>query len=330
MEAPIPSRILITGISGFLGSYLVEQCRARYPSAELFGLCRRSASLATSATMHDVTLIEADITQTEQMRLAVTQSQPDIIFHLAAQSSVATSWNDPVSALRINAGGAIALLEAIRIERQVPRILLVGSGEQYGSVHPEENPIGEESAFHPINPYGVSKSAQDLIGYQYHVAYVLPVLRVRLFNTFGPRQSETFVVANFAHQIAKIEQGLMEPILMVGNLQARRDFLPVEDAVNAMLAVAQRGEPGQAYNIGSGIARSIEEILHRLLKLTTRHIEVRNDPARLRPTEIPLLAADITHIRAHTAWEPTKALDYALEQTLNYWRAIVAQIHRVT
>lgn len=325
MEISAPTRILITGISGFMGRYLAEQCHALYPHTKLFGVCRHFTSLVTTADMKSVTLIEADITHPEQMRHAVAQSQPDWVFHLAAQSSVAASWADPAFTLRVNADGPLQLLEALRAEHLSPRIILVGSGEQYGLVHPEENPIREEVAFRPINPYGVSKSTQDMYGYQYFVAYALSVLRVRLFNSFGPRQPESFVVANFARQIALIERGKMEPVLMVGNLQARRDFLPVNDVVNALVAVAQRGEPGQAYNIGSGRDYSIGEILEMLLAHSTMPIQVRQDPARMRRVDVPLLVADISHLRADTSWKPTIDIKYALEQTLHHWRTAVAQ-----
>jgi GDP-4-dehydro-6-deoxy-D-mannose reductase len=324
MEDLAPSRILITGISGFIGSYLVQHCQTLYPDAELFGVCRHATPHSASA-MAPVTLIEADITHREQMRYTVAQSRPDWVFHLAAQSSVAASWADPVSTLRINTEGTLQLLEALRAEHLTPRIVLVGSAEQYGLVRPEENPIKEEAAFRPINPYGVSKSAQDLLGYQYFLAYTLPVLRVRLFNSFGPRQTESFVVANFARQIALIEQGQKEPVLLVGNLEALRDFLPVEDVARALIAVAKRGQPGQAYNIGSGRAHSIGEMLTMLLAFATISIEGRKDPARLRPVDIPLLVADFSHLHKHTGWEPVTNIADALEQTLNYWRAIVTQ-----
>jgi GDP-4-dehydro-6-deoxy-D-mannose reductase len=275
-------------------------------------------------------LILADITNREQIRHAVSQAHPDLVFHLAAQSSVAASWADPASTLRINAGGAIELFEALRAERLSPRIILVGSGEQYGPVRPEQNPIREDTPFQPISPYGVSKAAQDLYGYQYFAAYGLPVLRVRLFNSFGPHQTELFVLADFARQIALIEQGVTEPVLTVGNLQAQRDFLPVEDVAHAMLAVAERGQPGQAYNIGSGHARPIRELLDILLGYSPASIQVRRDPSRLRPVDVPLLIADISHLHAHTEWQPVIDIEDALERTLNYWRAVLAQSYSVT
>jgi len=327
MEVSAPTRILITGISGFLGGYLVEQCRARYPGATLFGVSRKTDSQRLTPALNGVTLIEADITHQDQMRDALARSQPGWVFHLAAQSSVAASWADPAATLRINAGGAVQLFEALRAEQMSPRVVLLGSGEQYGQVRPEENPIHEEVPFRPINPYGVSKSAQDLYGYQYFVAYALPVLRVRLFNSFGPRQADTFVVANFARQIALIEQGRMEPILSVGNLQAQRDFLPVADVAGALLAVAERGQPGQAYNIGSGQARSIGEILDMLLAHSTMSIRVRQDPARFRPADIQRLVADRGRLRSHTGWKPTIEVEDAIEQTLNYWRATLVNAY---
>ncbi|MBA2288452.1 MAG: GDP-mannose 4,6-dehydratase [Ktedonobacteraceae bacterium] len=320
----IPSRILITGCTGFVGGYLLELCRIRYPHAELFGVTARSTVPMAAPPMSDVQLIVADITQPEDMRQGVVRAQPDLIIHLAAQSSVAASWQDPAETLRVNAGGAIQLLEAVRSAHLMPRIVLVGSGEQYGMVRPEDNPIREDCPFRPANPYAVSKVAQDLYGYQYFVAYSLPILRVRPFNHFGPRQAATFVVANFARQIALIEARKAEPVLSVGNLQARRDFLPVEDVVAAYLAVAEQGQPGEAYNIGSGQARSIGAILDLLLTFAKAPIQLREDPARLRPVDVPLLEADTSRLRADTNWQPSVPFEVALQRTLDYWRTVVS------
>ena len=322
----VPSRILITGFSGFVGSYLVEKCRNRYPQAKLFGLGKHSPPHAMTPTMKEVTPFIADITSPEFVRLAVAQARPDLVFHLAGQPSVAASWADPVQTLKINAEGAIHLFEALRSEQLSPRIVLVGSGEQYGMIRPEENPVSEECLLRPINPYAVSKATQDLYGYQYFFAYKLPILRVRPFNHFGPRQAAMFVVPNFARQIALIEAGKAEPVLLVGNLQAQRDFLPVEDVVDAYLAIAERGQPGEAYNIGSGRARSISEILDLLLSFAKVSISVREDPARLRPLDVTVLVADTTRLRADTAWKPSIDFEDALRQTLDYWRDVVAQM----
>ena len=323
MTMSIPSRILITGCTGFVGGYLVEQCRIRYPQAELFGLSGHPTFHTARPGMSDVKLLVADITQPEAIRKVVAQSQPYLIIHLAAQSSVSASWKDPLGTLKVNAGGTIHLLEALRSEQLTPRIVLIGSGEQYGMVRPEDNPIREECPFRPANPYAVSKAVQDLYGYQYFVAYGLPILRARPFNHIGPRQTSTFVVANFARQIALIEAEKAEPVLSVGNLQARRDFLPVEDVVAAYLAVAEQGQPGEAYNIGSGQARSIRAILVLLLTFTGTAIQLREDPARLRPVDVPLLEANTSRLRADTNWEPAVQFEFALQRTLDYWRTVV-------
>ena len=319
----IPSRILITGCTGFVGSHLVEQCRIRYPQAELFGVTGHQTFHTVTPGMSDVKLLVADITREEAIRQVVAISQPDLIIHLAAQSSVSASWRDPLGTLEVNAGGVIHLLEALRSEQLTPRIVLVGSGEQYGMVHPEDIPIREECPFRPANPYAVSKVTQDFYGYQYFVAYGLPILRARPFNHFGPRQTSTFVIANFARQIALIEAEKAEPVLSVGNLQARRDFLPVEDVVAAYLAVAEQGRPGEAYNIGSGQARSIRAMLDLLLTFARRSIQLREDPARLRPVDVPLLEADTSRLRTDTNWKPVVQFEFALQQTLDFWRTVV-------
>ena len=324
MSTPIPSRILITGYSGFVGSYLIEACRAAYPHAALFGLSEHPPHPAPPLPSADVTRLVADITQPEAVRQAVARARPDLVFHLAGQPSVAASWADPVRTLQINAAGAINLFEALRAEEIASRVVLVGSGEQYGLVPPEENPIREDCAFRPANPYAVAKAAQDLYGYEYFVAYGMPILRVRPFNHFGPRQAGAFVVASFARQIAAIEAGKAEPVLLVGNLTAQRDFLPVEDVVRAYQAVAERGKAGAAYNVGSGRARAIQEILDLLLAHARVAIRVQEDPSRMRPVDVPVLMADASRLRADTGWEPSTDFAEALARTLDYWRAAVA------
>lgn len=321
MACSIPSRILITGCTGFVGKYVLEQCSIRYPQADLFGLAGHETSSVETITGK---LLVTDITQRDQMQQMVAQVRPDLIFHLAAQSSIADSWKNPHTTFRVNTEGTIHLLEALRAEHLSPRIILVGSGEQYGLVLPEENPIREDCLFRPANPYAVSKASQDLYGYQYFIAYGLPIIRARPFNHFGPGQPSTFVIAKFARQLALIEAGKAPPELPVGNLQARRDFLPVEDVVAAYLILAEQGQPGQAYNIGSGHSRSIRSILDFLLTLTTVSIRINEDPSLLRPVDVPLLEADTSRLRTDTNWQPTIPFEVALQRTLDYWRTVVA------
>lgn len=321
MALSIPSRILITGCTGFVGRYVLEECSIRYPQADLFGLAGHETSSMKTNTGK---LLVADITQRDQIQQVVAQVQPDLIFHLAAQSSVADSWKNPHTTLRVNVEGTIHLLEALRTEHLSPRIVLVGSGEQYGLVGPEENPIREDCLFRPANPYAVSKASQDLYGYQYFISYGLPIIRARPFNHFGPGQPSTFVIAKFARQLALIEAGKAPPEFPVGNLQARRDFLPVEDVVTAYLTLAEQGQPGKAYNIGSGLSCSIRSMLDLLLTLTTVSIRINEDPALLRPVDVPLLEADTSRLRTDTNWQPTIPFEVALQRTLDYWRTVVA------
>lgn len=316
---PTPERILITGHSGFVGRYLVRRCAKHYPDAEIWGLSDRPApaEIDVPAVRH----LQADMSDAGQVRAALEQSRPQLVFHLAAQASVAASWSDPAGTLFTNAGGAVHLLEALHIlGLGETRVLLIGSGEQYGIVRPEENPIREDQPQRPVNPYAVAKATQDLFGYQYFAAYGLPVLRVRPFNHFGPGQATAFVIAGFADQIARIEADEGEPVLTVGNLKAQRDFLFVDDVVRAYIAIANAGHPGEAYNVGSGTPHSIEEVLGILVSFARVPIEVRVDPARFRPVDVPLSYADTTQLREHTGWAPQHPLAESLRATLDGYR----------
>lgn len=317
-------RTLITGASGFVGRHLIERLRAEYPAAPIFGFSHTIHPADETYAHPHLSMLSGDVRSFADMRAAVARARPDWIIHLAGQASVAASWSDPATTLAINAGGAINLLEAVRAEGLAPRIVLVGSGEQYGVVAEQDNPIKETYAPTPVNPYAVAKQAQDLFGYQYWVSYQLPIIRTRAFNHFGPYQGDAFVVASLARQIAEIEAGLRPPTLLVGNLEARRDFLPVGDVAAAYIALAERGTAGSVYNVGSGAARPIAEMLEILLAFATRPIEIQRDPARFRPVDVPLIEADITRLRTETGWEPRIPLNLALRETLDYWRTIAA------
>jgi GDP-4-dehydro-6-deoxy-D-mannose reductase len=315
------ARILITGASGFVGRHLLAQCHLVYPQALLYGLSRHNSTQL--AEQEGISLLRGDICSFQDVCQAVAVARPDLVFHLAAQSSVAQSWQDPVSTLRANAEGMLYLMEALRKEKLTPRVIISGSSEQYGRVSPAENPINEEQPFRPTNPYAVSKVAQDLYGYQYFVSHAIPVIRVRAFNHFGPGQTQDFVIASFAHQIALMEARKIEPTLVVGNLQAKRDFLPVEDVISAYIALAERGHPGDAYNVGSGHAYSIGEIVQILCQHTDADISIREDRTRFRPADQYFSVADTTRLRTHTHWQPTVDMDTAIQHVLEYWRANV-------
>lgn len=313
-------RVLITGITGFAGSHLAEYCLAR-GDVEVYGLVRWRSRTENIDHLRDrISLVEGDIRDADSVRSALAGVRPDRIFHLAAQSFVPTSWNAPSETVTTNVVGQINIFEAMRqLKLDVP-IQLACSSEEYGRVLPDEVPIKETNPLRPLSPYAVSKVAQDLLGYQYHQSYGLPVVRTRAFNHTGPRRGHVFVTSNFAKQIAEIEAGQKPPVLEVGNLEAKRDFSDVRDTVNAYWLALDKGEPGEVYNVATGRSVAIREMLDMLLSFTDTEIEVRQDPARLRPSDVELLTGDATKLKNLTGWEPAIPLERTLSDLLNWWR----------
>jgi GDP-4-dehydro-6-deoxy-D-mannose reductase len=219
-----------------------------------------------------------------------------------------------------NVVGQLNIFEAMRELKLEARVQLACSSEEYGMVYDDEVPIKESNPLRPLSPYGVSKVAQDLLGYQYHQSYGLFIVRTRGFNHTGPRRGDVFVSSNFSRQIAMIEKGKQEPVLSVGNLEARRDFTDVRDMIKGYWLALEKGEPGDVYNIGSGSDVTIRKMLDILLGFSSASIEVRQDPERMRPSDVDVLRADNTKFCAHTGWKPEIPLEKTLEDLLNYWR----------
>ncbi len=315
-------RILITGISGFVGLHLCEHLRSEHPEVELFGLRRwRSEATAGAALAPDVRIVEGDLLDAPSLARALHVSRPDVVYHLAASSSVASSWDTPAQMLQVNVMGTLHLLEAARQMDLDARVVLACSAESYGLVRASELPIREEQPFRPVSPYAVSKAAVDLLGFQYFQTFRLRTVRMRLFNHCGPRQSARFVISSLARQLAEIEAGMRPPRIQVGNLDVRRDFVDVRDAARAYWLAAERGEPGEAYNVASGHARPIRAVLDTLLSMSDAVVDVEFDPSRLRPSEIEELAGDASRFRAATGWSPQIPFERTLADTLGYWRA---------
>ena len=269
----------------------------------------------------DITLIDCDLKDAVAARHCLAEVKPEYIFHLAGQSFVPTSWKAPVETVCTNMVGEINLFEAMReLGLNDCRIQLAGSSEEYGMVYADEVPIKETNPLRPLSPYGVSKVGQDLLGYQYHQSYGLKTVRTRAFNHTGPRRGDVFVSSNFSKQIATIEKGKVEPVIKVGNLDARRDFTDVRDMVKAYWLALEDGEPGDVYNLGSGKDVTIQQMLDILLGFTDKEIEVRQDPERMRPSDVEILRADVTKFHELTGWEPEIPLAKTLEDLLNYWR----------
>ena len=314
-------RVLITGITGMVGSHLAEYCLER-GDVEVVGTVRwRSPRENIAGIVDRVQLVDCDLRDAASVRRLLERTQPEAIFHLAAQSFVPASWDGPADTLATNVGAQVHLLEAMRELglTDVP-LHIAGSSEEYGLVLPEEVPITEENPLRPLSPYAVSKVTQDLLGWQYHRSFGLRTVRTRAFNHEGPRRGYVFVTSNFAKQIAEIEAGKRLPVLEVGNLEARRDWHDVRDTVVAYWLAAFEGEPGEVYNIGRGEATSVREMLDLLLSMAKVDVEVRPVPERMRPSDVELLVCDPSKFKQRTGWEPKIPFDQTLRDTLEYWR----------
>jgi len=314
-------RVLITGITGFAGSHLADYILAEHPDIQVSGIVRWRSRMENVLHIKDkVNLVEADLKDIVSLKKALAEVKPDRIFHLAAQSFVPTSWVCPAETFAINSIGQINLFEAVLDLGLKPRIQIAGSSEEYGLVHPDEVPMKETNPLRPLSPYAVSKVGQDMLGYQYHKSYGMHIIRTRGFNHTGPRRGDVFICSNFAKQIVEIEKEKREPVMYVGNLEAKRDFTDVRDTVRAYWLSLEKGEAGDVYNIGTGRAYAMKEILDMLLSLSRTEVEVKVDPKRLRPSDVQILQSDSTKFRQLTGWEPKIEFKQSLEDLLDFWR----------
>lgn len=314
-------RVLITGITGFAGSHLAEYLLAEVPGVEVHGTKRwRSRMENIDHLQGKIELVECDLKDANAVRQALADIRPERIFHLAAQSFVPASWRAPSETLDNNIISQTNIFEAMRSLDLDARIQIAGSSEEYGLVHADEVPIKESNPLRPLSPYAVSKVAQDLLAYQYFRSYGLAAVRTRGFNHTGPRRGDVFVTSNFAKQIAAIEAGLQEPVIRVGNLSAQRDFTDVRDIVRGYWLALEKGTPGEVYNLASGKAVTIRQLLDMLLALSDAQVEVEVDPERLRPSDVEILLGDYSKFRRDTGWEPQIPLTQTVEDLLDYWR----------
>ncbi len=311
-------RALIIGGGGFVGRHLTRHLRAdrgwqvtvtQLPAAE--------------PPLPDAETRELDILDAEAAAALLRAVRPDYVFHLAAQASAALSWKKPALTVDVNVKGAVNVLEAVRALDDRPRVLLVGSSEEYGRVAEAECPVPETQELRPGNVYAVTKVCQEMLGRLYAEAYGLEVLATRSFNHIGPGQDPAFAAADFCRQTALIEAGKQERVIRVGNLAARRDFTDVRDVVRAYGLLAERGAAGEIYNVGSGRALAVGELLDAVVRLAKVDIIIEKDPERFRPLDVPLNVADVGKLRGATGWEPEIPLERTLADTLDYWRAAV-------
>jgi GDP-4-dehydro-6-deoxy-D-mannose reductase len=327
-------RALVTGVTGFVGGHLAEHLVAagdlvvglstsgRWPE-ELAHLSRQ------------VRIERCDLTTVAEDDLAgvITRKQPEVIYHLAAQANPQASVTDPRGTWVLNLGGTLNLLEAVKASsasdpgpgakpRPRPRVILISSGVCYGNPAPEHLPVKEDCPLRPNNPYAASKAAADLLGIQHFLAHGTDVVIVRPFNHAGPRQSPSYVLGALARQVAEVEAGQKRRV-EVGNLDVVRDFTDVRDVVRGYRLLAEHGQSGEVYNLGSGRGTRLADALEILTTQAQVPIEVFVDPARVRPVDQPLLIADPSKLRAATGWEPRLSIAETLADTLHYWRSAV-------
>lgn len=317
-------RILITGITGFAGSYLAEYLVSK-KDYNVFGTYLFEDSLRNVESVKSkIDTIKIDLNLSEKVFDLIKKIKPDLVFHLAALTSPADSFKNPVGAITNNIAAEINVLTGVKDNNLYStKVLVISSADIYGLVKKEDLPIDEETRLLPTSPYSISKIAQDFLGLQYFLSYNLKIVRVRPFNHIGPRQSPHFVVSSIAKKIAEIEKGKKEPTLPVGNLEAKRDFTDVRDMVRAYVIALEKGKLGDVYNIGSGVSYKIKDILKKLLSFSSSKITVRRDKALFRPIDNPNLVCNASKFVRISNWRPEIMIDITLKDTLDYWRRIV-------
>jgi GDP-mannose 4,6-dehydratase len=322
-------KILITGITGMVGSHLAEYVLAEHPGVEVHGLVRwRSPKDNIRQILNRVTLHLGDLRDLSGLINLLNRIQPDRIFHLAAQSYVDQSFAAPVDTLDTNILGTANLLEAIRHSKTGPTIHICSSSEVYGQVRPEEVPINENNVLRPASPYAVSKVGEDMLGLQYFLSYGIKTLRTRMFTHTGPRRGSVFAESTFAEQIAERELGLASGPVKVGNLDSVRTITHVKDAVRAYWTLLEKCPPGEVYNIGGEETATIGEILETLKSHATVPIVHEVDPARLRPSDVTLQIPDVSKFKNATGWAPVISMEETLVDLLNYHRTRLKSLYK--
>lgn len=319
--------VLITGITGFAGSHLMDYILEN-TDYTVYGLKRMNSSLKNIKHALDrIHLIDGDLLDESSLINALTIAKPDQIYHLGALSWVTPSWNMPAVYMQTNAIGTINLLEAMRVVGNNARVLTSATPEEFGDVPLDMLPITEKTRIHPINPYAASKAAQDMVCMTYYASYNMDIVRTRAFNHEGPRRNVHGAIASFAYQIACIEAGLQEPVIKVGNLSATRNFTDIRDTVRAYFLTMEKGKSGELYLIGTDQIYTMEALLKKLITFSTKakEITIEVDPARVRPTELMTFIGDYTKFKTQTGWEMKYKIDETLQSVLDYWRGEVAK-----
>jgi GDP-4-dehydro-6-deoxy-D-mannose reductase len=318
-------KVLITGITGFVGSHLAEYCLEK-PDIELWGFKRYHLSKMKNIlhVQEKINWYDCDMMDPKSVTKGIRKIKPDIIFHMASQSFVSPSWDHPILYMDGNYKMTVNLFEACLESNIDPKIHIPGSGEEYGEIYDHELPITLNTPLRPVNPYAVSKVAQDLISYVYFRSYGLKVIRTRAFNHEGPRRDNVFGIPWYAFQIAKIEKGLQEPLMKVGHIDDKRNFTHVKDMVHGYWLAVEKCKPGELYLIGSEDEKQVctfREALEKLISCSTvPGIKFEIDPQYVRPTQVPRLICNTSKFTEKTNWKPSLSLDDIFNTTLEYWR----------
>lgn len=308
--------VLITGSCGFVGRLLAA--RMIDEGWEVWG------ADVVEKNPAEERYHSGDLTDADTVARIIEAANPKCIVHLAGQSSVGKSFGDPAGTILANTSPALHILEHIRQSGAKTRVLVVGSAEEYGVVTPEDLPVAEDAPLAPASPYALSKAIQGKCATSYTSMYDVDTVVTRSFNHTGPGQSDTFALSSFARQIAEIRLGKREPLLEVGNLDVKRDFLDVRDVCGAYIALLADGQAGEVYNVCSGTSYPLQDMVDELCRHAGTEVEVRVDPARLRPVDVPELRGDGTKLARATGWKPTITIEETLEALVAHWESSIS------
>ena len=310
-------KYLITGANGFCGRHLADVLANS--GNKVYGISRTIPD-ALVAQHPGVTYEQCNLIDHTSVYNMLKKIEPDCIFHLAAESSVGSSWKNPVNMMNNNVLSQINIFEAVR-ELELPtRIIVACSSEEYGLIKESDLPVNEKCCFNPLSTYAVSKVSQDMLAYQYYKSYDMDIVRVRSFNLTGPGRPQTYALSSFAYQIAKIEKEMLENVISVGNLDVKRDYTDVRDAVNGYYELALNAKSGTVYNLCSGEAYNLRDLLNILISFSTTEVNVKIDRLKYRPSDLPIMLGDNTKIKTEIGWTPKIDIQTTLIDLLNYWR----------
>jgi GDP-4-dehydro-6-deoxy-D-mannose reductase len=314
-------RALVTGCNGFVGRALV----GRLVSAgyEVWGVDRSDADPLFKGKRY----LRGDLNDGEFVASVLDDSSPACIVHLAAQSSVAKSFDEPTTTLQDGTAPALHILEHVRRAQGSVRVLLIGSADEYGSVSPAQIPVREDIPVNPESPYALAKAIQNHYGRMYAKLYRVDAMMTRSFNHTGPGQRDVFVLSSFAKQVAEIRRGQRQAEIEVGNLDVRRDFLDVRDVCDAYVVLLKKGRMGETYNVCSGQSYRVGDLLRELCALAGVHVAIRVDVARLRPVDTPELRGDPSKMSQHTGWTVKVPIQETLKSLLDYWDGVLEGAH---